>query len=247
MTGEQPIFSPSPPEPERVPFWGYADVFLIAGLALPCMFLGYGLVRLVMWAAHLHSAKGVEAVPEMVLGYALLFAALMVIFRVQYDRPFWRSLGWTNPRIPVTWCVICGFLTTILMGLVAWLIHTPPSTGPLMDMMKDRTALILMAIFGTTAAPLFEELAFRGFLQPLLVRNLGAAGGIVVAAALFGGLHYSEYGDSWRSALLVALAGAAFGTMRQLTGSTLAAAIMHASFNGLQFAAILGLGRSGMH
>ena len=98
---------------------------------------------------------------------------------------------------------------------------------------------LLIAIFGTTAAPLCEELAFRGLLQPLLVRNLGAIGGIAVAAALFGGLHYTEYGDSWRSALLVALAGAAFGCMRYLTGSTAAAALMHASFNALQFMALL--------
>lgn len=112
-------------------------------------------------------------------------------------------------------------------------------------MLKDRSTLIVLAIFGTTAAPVAEELAFRGFLQPLLVRNLGALGGIGLTAALFGGLHYSEYGDSWRSALLVALAGAAFGWVRNLTGSTAAAAVMHASFNGLQFAALLSVAKSG--
>jgi hypothetical protein len=111
-------------------------------------------------------------------------------------------------------------------------------------MMKDRNTLIVLAIFGTTAAPVAEELAFRGFLQPLLVRNLGAVAGIALAAVLFGGLHYSEYGASWRSALLVALAGAAFGCVRYWTGSTAAAAIMHASFNGLQFLALLTAAKS---
>jgi hypothetical protein len=251
MSDEQPtvppLAAPSAAVAERVPFWGYADVFLVAGLALPCMFLGWALVHLAVAIGHLHLAQGVEAVPEMLVGYTLLFTAVMAIFRIQYDRPFWRSLGWTPTPVPFMWCVIGGFGTTILMGLVAWLIRTPPSAGPLMDMMKDRTALILMAIFGTTAAPLFEELAFRGFLQPLLVRDLGAIGGVALTAVLFGGLHYSEYGDSWRSALLVALAGAAFGAMRQRTGSTTAAAIMHASFNGLQFVAILAPGKNGLH
>ena len=32
-----------------------------------------------------------------------------------------------------------------------------------------------VAIFGTIVAPVCEELAFRGFLQPLLVRSLGAS------------------------------------------------------------------------
>ncbi len=227
-------------EQERDPFWGYADVLLVAGLALPCMFAGFGIVRLAMWAAHLHgAAPGVEAVTEMLLGYALLFAALGLIFRVQYDRPFWRSLGWKETRVPIVACIGAGCATTILLGMAAWLIHSPPTSGPLVDMMKNRSALIVLAIFGTTAAPLAEELAFRGFLQPLLVRNLGAIGGIAVASILFGGLHFSEYGDSWRSALLVALAGAAFGAMRYFTGSTAAATIMHASFNGLQFLVIL--------
>jgi hypothetical protein len=138
-------------------------------------------------------------------------------------------------------------MTTLLVLLVAWLIRTPPTAGPLVDMMKDPASLILIAIFATTAAPLFEELAFRGFLQPLLVRNLGAIGGVALTAALFGGLHYSEYGDSWRSALLVAVSGAAFGSMRQRTGSTAAAAIMHAAFNGLQFMAIFAPGKGGLH
>jgi membrane protease YdiL (CAAX protease family) len=239
MTEEQPIIAAPPAEPERFPFWGYADVALIMGMALPCMFLGLGVVRLLMWVAHLHSAAGVQAVPEMLVGYGLLFTALMVIFRVQYDRPLWRSLGWTWTGVPVFGCIVYGCATLLLVGAVAKLIRTPPAAGPLMDMMKDRTALIVMAIFGSTAAPLFEELAFRGFLQPLLVRNLGAIGGILLTSIFFGGLHYSEYGESWHSALLIGIAGMAFGCMRQLTGSTAAAALMHASFNGLQFAALL--------
>jgi membrane protease YdiL (CAAX protease family) len=246
MIDEQPIAPIPAAQPERDPFWGYADVFLIAGLALPCMFLGWVLVRLAVHITRLHMASGVEAAPEMLLGYGLLFTALMVIFRVQYDRPLWRSLGWTWSRVPITGCVLYGFATTILMGLVAWLIHTPPTSGPMIELMKDRTTLIVLAIFGTTAAPVAEELAFRGFLQPLLQRNLGAVGGILLTSVLFGGLHYSEYGDSWRSALLVALAGAAFGCMRYWTGSTAAAAIMHASFNGLQFAALLTASKSGL-
>jgi membrane protease YdiL (CAAX protease family) len=247
MSEEQPTLLPPAPPPERVPFWGYADVLLLAGLTPPCMFLGWGLVWLLLGVTHLHPASGVKAVSVMLLGYVLLFAALMVVFRVQYDRPFWRSLGWTATRVPIIWCVVCGFMTVLLVGVAGWLIRTPPTSGPLMELMQDRTSLIVMAIFGTTAAPLFEELAFRGFLQPLLVRNLGAIGGIALAAALFGGLHYSEYGDSWRSALLVAVAGAAFGCMRQWTGSTAAAAIMHASFNGLQFMAIFAPGKNGLH
>jgi membrane protease YdiL (CAAX protease family) len=128
------------------------------------------------------------------------------------------------------------------VALVAWLIHAPPTTGPLVEMLKDRRTLMLLAIFGTTAAPLFEELAFRGFLQPLLVRSLGAVAGIGLTAALFGSLHYSEYGNSWRSALLVGLSGVAFGCIRHFTGSTRASTIAHAAFNALPFVSLFTQG-----
>jgi membrane protease YdiL (CAAX protease family) len=119
------------------------------------------------------------------------------------------------------------------------LIRLPDTPNSMTELMETRTAVLLMAIFGITVAPLCEELAFRGFLQPLLVRSLGAAPGILLAAIPFGLLHYQEYGNSWRHALIISTAGAAFGAMRQFTGSTKAAALMHASYNALFFFAML--------
>lgn len=250
MTGEQPAPPPAglPAKPERVPFWGYADLFLLAGLALPCMFGGWAMVRLAMWIGRLPGGvQGLEAVPAMVLGYILLFTLLKLIFLVQYGQPFWRSLGWTESRLPFAWNVICGFGASLLVALVAKLIRTPEINGYLVDMMNDRRSLILLGIFGTTAAPLFEELAFRGFLQPLLVRSLGAVAGIGVASALFGALHYSEYGDSWRPAVLIGVSGVAFGCVRHFARSTKAAVIAHAVFNGLTFVSMFTLGKNAPH
>ena len=87
--------------------------------------------------------------------------------------------------------------------------------------------------------PLVEELVFRGFLQPLLARDIGAAAAIVVANIPFGILHYWEYGKSWRHVVVIMVAGIAFGCMRQKTGSTRASALMHAAYNALFFYALL--------
>jgi len=235
---------PAPPEPERVPFWGYADLFLMVGLSIPCMLAGFGLVKLGMLLLHWRvAAPAEEAVPETLIGYALLFGALMVILRVQYDRPFWRSLGWTSSGIPFLSNVIAGLAAALAVGLVGHWIATPPSSGPIVEMMKGPVAsLVVVTVFGTIVAPVCEELAFRGFLQPLLVRTFGTVAGILMAAAPFGMLHYWEYGDSWRSAVQIGLAGATFGWMRQATGSTRAAAIMHASFNALSFVSLFTQG-----
>ena len=136
-----------------------------------------------------------------------------------------------------------GLGTSITVGLVSVLTHMPPSSGPLIELMKDRSTLVALALFGTLAAPLFEELAFRGFLQPLLVRSLGAVAGIGLAAALFGALHFSEYGNSWRSALIVGISGVSFGCIRHFSGSTRAAVIAHAAFNALPFFYVLIQGK----
>ena len=125
------------------------------------------------------------------------------------------------------------------VALLGGVLGTPNTPNAVTDLMADRGSLLLLTIFGVTLGPICEELAFRGFLQPLLVRSLGAAAGIVLAAIPFGMLHYQEYGNSWRHAAIVAAAGAAFGCMRHFTGSTKAAVIMHASYNALFFSAVL--------
>ena len=41
---------PSPPRPtEDEPFWNYYDVAVFAGTAIPCILLGYGVVKLLLW------------------------------------------------------------------------------------------------------------------------------------------------------------------------------------------------------
>jgi hypothetical protein len=235
---EQPPETPPPPpaEPERYPFWGYPDLLFFAGLVIPSMLIGWAVVKAGMFLFHIHAALRVsELLAEQFLGYGVLFGGLLLMFRIEYERPFWRSLGWTRASIPFLWNVICGMGAAFAVAMMSFLIHTPNVSTPLTDMMQDRTSVILLATFGVTLGPLCEELAFRGFLQPLLVRSLGVVPGILVAAIPFGLLHFQEYGDSWRHAVLIALAGASFGWMRQATGSTRAAAIMHASYNALFF------------
>jgi uncharacterized protein len=87
--------------------------------------------------------------------------------------------------------------------------------------------------------PLCEELAFRGFLMPLLIRSLGVTAGILLTGLLFGALHAYEYEWSWRHSLLISVAGAVFGWARYALGSTAASTFMHATFNLTQFAALL--------
>jgi len=137
------------------------------------------------------------------------------------------------------WVILCGMATAVLVALASGLIHTPTGENPMTQLLETRADVLVLGMLGITLGPLCEELAFRGFLQPLLVRSLGAVPGIALAATAFGLLHFQEYGNSWRHALIIAMAGAAFGWMRHATGSTKAAAIMHAAYNSLFFIALM--------
>lgn len=240
-----PALGPEAPPPEVYPFWNYADLLLFGGLAIPCMLLGWGFVKILLALLHIHFAvRAAELLMEQFAGYALLFGLLRQIFRWEYDRPFWSSLAWTRTKLPVLWTVIAGLVAAFGIAMASYVIRTPNTSNPMTELMQDRISVILLAIFGVTLGPLCEELAFRGFLQPLLVRSAGPVPGILGAAIPFGLLHYQEYGNSWRHALLIALAGSAFGWMRHATGSTKASTIMHAAYNGLFFYALFAQGKA---
>jgi len=235
----------SPPAPPgREPFWDYSDVFLFVGLAIPSMFLGWALVQGFLRLFRIHPAvHAAELVSEQVLGYLVLFLALQLLFRVEYGRPFWRSLGWVPLHAPFMWLVIAGFATAVGVAFATYVVRVPSTSNPMTELLGDRASILLLAIFGITVGPLCEELVFRGFLQPLLVRSFGPVAGILGAAIPFGLLHIPEYGNSWRHGVVIGLAGAAFGWVRHVTGSTKASTVMHASYNALFFLVLIAQGR----
>jgi uncharacterized protein len=232
-----PVPGPWPPAPNEA-FWSYSDAFLFIGLALPAMLAGLGVVRGTTAVFHLHPVAAADVIAQQFAGYFFLFLVLLMIFRLQYERPFWESLGWRSIRWSPVQIALAGWGTAIAVNVTGYLLHTPNTNNPLTDLMESRSGLILVTIFGTTLGPLAEELIFRGFFQPLLVRSLGAVAGILLTALPFGLLHFREYGNSWRHAVLICGAGVAFGCMRHVTRSTKASALMHSAYNLLFFAAV---------
>jgi len=222
--------------PERYPFWSYGDLALFIGLSLPSLILGALLVRVFVWAFHIDvGITAAELLSAQFTGYGFLFLALYLILRLHYNRPFWRSLGWVQAPIRPLTLVLLGFVLAFLVAAAGTLLRTPDLNSPLKQLLSDPASAALVAAFAITLGPLCEELAFRGFMQPLLVRSLGPVLGIVVTALPFGLLHLQQNAFSWRHGLLITLAGVAFGWIRHLSGSTKAATIMHAAYNSTFF------------
>ena len=128
-------------------------------------------------------------------------------------------------------------MLAMLVGMLGTLFRTPVIETSLKKLIQDRLSLVLFGIFSMIIGPVCEELAFRGFLMPLLVRSFGPVAGIVGAAVPFALLHGDQYSWTWQYIVLVALAGVVFGWVRYRTGSTMASALMHSTYNATFYAA----------
>jgi len=247
---ESPATSDQPPAPDfqspgpspQPPFWNYLDLGFFISLLLPSLFVAALLVK--GMSPVLPFGKPFQALLGQLIAYALIFTSLYLLLHLRYGQPFWRSLGWTLPIAAVTASFLAGPLLAITIGLIGNILQTPEVPLPFQKMLDNRPTVVLFAIFVVVLGPLCEELAFRGFLMPLLVRTFGPATGIIATGFLFGSLHGPEYGWHWQQALLISVAGMVFGWVRYRTGSTAAAVAMHSTYNLTQFAAFLAQNRT---
>jgi len=238
---EQP---PQPATPAGAPYWDYADLALFAIAFVPSLVAAGMLVGVVF--PFLGLGRFGNAAPLLAaqfLAYAFWFVFLFGLLKTRYRQPFWSGLGFVRWGERLFERILAGAGLALAVGLTGALLRTPDLDTPMKALLSDRTSVLLVGLAASTIGPVCEELAFRGFLQPLLSRSLGAGPGILLAALPFSLLHGQQYAWSWRHILLVTLAGVAFGWMRHRTGSTAAASVMHCAYNATYFAAMLVSGK----
>jgi hypothetical protein len=94
---------------------------------------------------------------------------------------------------------------------------------------KATDSLWLFWIAAVLAAPLFEEVMFRGFLfRGFRASFLGTGGTVILTALLWAAMHlqYNLYGMGF-----IAATGILFGLARAQTGSLIVPMAMHAALN----------------
>ncbi len=217
---------------EREPFWGYQDLLLFAAMALPSLLAAAAVMKGVLWVLPPRTgAHALQILGAQFLGYGLWFLWLYMLLKARYRRPFWQSLGWIRPLGRRRVGLFLGPVVALAVGALAAALGTPDIDTPIKELLNDRFSLLLVGVFASTLGPLCEELAFRGFLFPLLARTFGPPAGVLLAAVPFALLHGPQYAWSWQHLVLILLAGVAFGWVRHRTGSTSAATLVHATYN----------------
>jgi len=165
------------------------------------------------------------------LAYAVWFAGLYLMLKVRYNRPFWESLGWRVPWERAWVTLFLGPALALGVAVSGVLMRVPEIDTPFREIMADNSSVAMVGFFAVTLGPLSEELVFRGFLLPLLIRSFGTAGGVVICAIPFALLHGPQYAWSWRHLILLLFASLVFGITRIRTGSTAASALVHSTYN----------------
>ena len=117
--------------------------------------------------------------------------------------------------------VIAGLIAGVSLAGALHFIYAIPIAA--------RSTLGLWSCFsGVSLGPTLEEYLFRGCLLPLLAQTTGRIPAVILTAFLFSVFHQPADLAHWVS---FTVTGLAYGWIRVVSGSTTAAAVMHATYN----------------
>jgi membrane protease YdiL (CAAX protease family) len=240
----------SPPiilaEPER-PFWGFAELLLIAALFIPAVLVGSFAVQAASGYVHIDPKLGFPLLIGEFIGYGIVFIALRMLF-ARYGRPLFESLGWIPQPFRPLHLAVLGLVLALVVIVLGNVLGFPNDVDtPFDKLLNDALSRIAIALFGVTIGPVVEELLFRGFLQPVLVSSFGVLPGILATSVIFGGMHLMQNAYLWQSGVLIALVGFVLGVVRHVSGSTRASAITHVAYNALPFFVLIVSGGQASH
>ena len=128
---------------------------------------------------------------------------------------------------------LVGLFFAAVSSAIIGLRHAQPVT-PLSEIIDATDSVWLFAIFlalGVLAAPLIEEIIFRGYFFHVLSRARGKRFAIYVIALVFAFLHIGQYWGDWAAIVMVMLLGFALTILRASSGTILASVVTHYVYN----------------
>jgi uncharacterized protein len=262
--------------PTRIPNLGHLAMLIpIGGVAFA------GTIALLLAPMHFHwfgwsmdpqaAATNVQLIlaTEIIL-YLITFAISLVVFPQFWNKSFFAGLQWRGAvALERFWPLAATALACAGLAVLDEVLMPGPSNAPIEKMMSSPGAAWLMFAFGTTVAPFFEEMFFRGFLLPALCTAwdwtveqithnpappLDANGhpqwslaAMAVASVLtsvpFALLHVDQQGHALGPFLLLILVSLVLCTVRLKTKSLAASTLVHACYNFIIFSlALIGTG-----
>lgn len=208
--------------------WGRLDLLVVSlvGLFAQIIVMPMGYIG----TAHL-AAPGIDTgvlsfFVSVVASYAVLLAAVW-LFAVHRHRGSATSLGFRPVDVRGLAGLLAAFaVTVVIANLIFGSIAPSTRAQEIFRYGDDTVAVALMAVLILIAAPLTEEVFFRGFLLQGLARRLSFWPAAVVTSAIFALAHVW-----WQLYLPIFVLGLAFAWLFWRTGSLWAPIAAHATIN----------------
>ena len=226
-----------PPLPARgVPVWFYRPLDL----------LGIGFVFVLFFSLVMASVKS-SALSEPKLdpvglvtsiAFQFILAGIVTAFVISRVRPIeWLGLRWPGWRwgfliapvaVLIMWAFFAGLQASGFMNWIESLgVETVQDTVKILQESNDPAVLGLMAFAAVFAAPVCEEIVFRGYLYSASKRFAGPWAAAICSALIFGAAH-----GSIAALLPLFVFGCVLVFIYEKTGSLWAPIAVHFCFNG---------------
>jgi hypothetical protein len=254
--------------PTRVPNIGHVVLFSLMALILLGIgqVLGVFLLQLTHIFPHhrfdslflMAATDARVSIPIQAFSYGLIALVSIPVFSVLWNEPFGEGVHWNSdkarrlfPRL-----ALLGLVAGFSITLVGNYLPMPKDAPITQDMMKSATGAWMMLVFGLTAAPLLEELAFRGFLLPGLLNSfrwfsdrgkiseqaskwIGVPVSIVITSIGFAYMHSPQVSHAWGPLVLIGMVSIVLCIVRLALNSVAAGVIVHSAYNFTLFAGVL--------
>jgi membrane protease YdiL (CAAX protease family) len=188
---------------------------------------------------------GFKIAPGFLLGAAVAGTALgglVVLWMARRALPGALAvIGWAPASVRAcARAALQGLGIVLALGLVGAFLPPPRDAGPLGRLDQLGTgARVAGALLAFVAAPMVEELLFRGVLYTGLARRWPRRLAGATTTLIFVALHVLQIGAYWPGWLFIGLVGALALRARVASGSLLPAIALHATYNlGLILAAV---------
>jgi membrane protease YdiL (CAAX protease family) len=245
--------------PSEAPHDGASPDFPADGVAVgyyrPIDLLGAALVFLLFSGIVISSVQMRETATPVLdagvlltnIGFQFIMAGMVILLMIRRVGPVcWLGLRWTGwpwvfllaPAAVLLMWLISGGLQ--LSGYLEWMeslgAETTQDTVKLLRETNDPQVLGLMAFAAVVAAPLCEEIVFRGYLYPVLKKFSGSGAATLSSSLVFAAAH-----GNLTALLPLLIFGGLLVLLYEKTGSLWAPIAAHFCFNSATVAVQLAI------
>jgi len=162
--------------------------------------------------------------------YLLILVFMISIVKRVPHQSLWQAIRWNWPHNWSTYLLAGVVLAVALQGIAHFL--PMPKELPMDRFFQTAGEAWVLSLFSISFAPLLEELFFRGFLYPVLLRRFGIVIAVLTTAAAFSLIHAPQLGRAWGPVLVIFMVGMALTLARAITKSVATSVLMHIAYNG---------------